>query len=67
MKAGVQKPVQPKSHHNITDLLETWTLSVDLVCFHTNTNDELQASNLTICISGGTDLSLFYGYSHPSF
>lgn len=67
MKAGVQKPVQPKSHH-ITDLLlETWSLSVDLVCFHTNTGDELQASNLTICVSGGRDLCLFYGYSHPSF
>lgn len=37
MKAGVQKPVELESHHIITDLLETWSLSVDLLGFHRNT------------------------------
>lgn len=67
MKAGVQKPVELESHHIITDLLETWSLSVDLLGFHRNTRQERKASNVTTYDPGRSNLSLFYGYSHSIF
>lgn len=65
MKA-VQKAVEPESHHIITDLLlETWSLSIDLPGFPSNTSDELKAFNLTICDSRRSDFLCFMGIPIP--